>query len=216
MGNDDPESTSQRLQLVSLHLNSSARALSRWVIQTVDLNCLRYLHTVVSPQTMAFVQQLIDVAVCVDSYHIHFESFFSLDKNLNLEKMRRLRTLEISVILEWEEEEIQETGDQGNPFNDAMRSLNTAPQTVEHLILNLEISNPHDLTHFMDQESVSLHHLGENRPTLRDVVVLIISENFTSHWLRQRGIPYVEAVFHGLHRRGILTVVAIPPPSRQD
>jgi hypothetical protein len=133
-------------------------------------------------------------------------------ENPNLEKMQGLRTLEISVELDWDEIEEVEGQGRHNPLNDAMRTLDTAPHTVEHLVLNLNIWNPDELYHFT--ESVSFAHLGEDRPALRDVVVRIVSRNGYS--VLQRGIRYLEAVFYGLHERGMLTVVAVRPPSRED
>jgi hypothetical protein len=126
--------------------------------------------------------------------------------------MQGLRTLEISVELDWDEIEKVEGQGRHNPLNDAMHTLDTAPHTVEHLVLNLNIWNPDELYHFT--ESVSFAHLGEDRPALRDVVVRIVSRNGYS--VLQRGIGYLEAVFYGLHERGMLTVVVVRPPSRED
>jgi hypothetical protein len=76
---DDPSSPSaelQQLRLTSLHLDSYAPALFDWAIRTVDVKFLRYLHTMVEEDTMDAVQQLLDVAVYVESYHLSFWSFF--------------------------------------------------------------------------------------------------------------------------------------------
>ncbi|KAJ7805009.1 hypothetical protein B0H14DRAFT_3883170 [Mycena olivaceomarginata] len=211
---DDPSSPSaelQQLRLTSLHIDSIAPALFDWAIRTVDVKFLRHLHTMVKKDTMDAVQQLLDVAVYVETYHLSFWSIFSHDENPNLEKMQSLRTLEISVELDWGEIEEVEGQDRHNPLNDAMRSLDTAPHTVEHLVLNLEIWNPDDLYHFM--ESGSLEHLGEDRAALRDVVVRIVSRYDHSAAL-QRGIRYLEGVLYHLHKRGMLTVVTVRPPTK--
>ncbi|KAJ6567709.1 hypothetical protein DFH09DRAFT_1155967 [Mycena vulgaris] len=211
---DVPKSAStelHQLHLASLHLDSYALALFHWAIRVVDLNCLRYLHTMVEEDTMNVVQQLLDGAVYVEICHLSFESVFSHDENPILEKMQGLRTLEISVRLDWDEiEEVEEEdGDPGrhNPLIDAMRTLDTAPHTVEHLVLNLKIWNPDQLFHFM--ESASFEHL-EDRSPLRDVVVRIVSR-YTYSPALQRGIRYLEEVFHQLHKRGMLKVIAVRP-----
>jgi hypothetical protein len=128
------------------------------------------------------------------------------DENPDLEKMRGLRTLEISVTLDWEEIEEFEGQGQHNPLNDAMRTLDTAPQNVEHLVLNLNIWNPGQLSYFMG----SMSRLGEDRPALRDVVVRIRSR-YSNYSALQRGIRYLEVVFHRLNERGMLTVIAVRP-----
>ncbi|KAJ7637236.1 hypothetical protein DFH06DRAFT_1138871 [Mycena polygramma] len=208
-GHHDLESPSHQLRLVSLQLKSFAPVLFDWALKAVDLNCLRYLYTSVQEDTMAVVQQLIDSAVCVETYHLSFKSVFSFDESPNLEKMQRLRTLEISVILDWEE--IQEVEGEGrhNPLNDAMRSLDTATHNVEHLILNLEMWNPDYLTYFTESyfpRFMSLCRLKDERPALLDVVMRIVSRN--NHSVLQRGIKHLKAVFRGLNERGLLTVVA--------
>ncbi|KAJ7829271.1 hypothetical protein B0H14DRAFT_2810298 [Mycena olivaceomarginata] len=195
---DDLENASpelNELRLASLHLDSYAPTLFHWAIGVVDPECLRHLHTTVEEDTMDVVQQLLDSAVHVETYHLSFR-----------DKMRGLRTLEISVTLDWEE--IQEVGGQGqhNPLNDAMRTLDTAPQNVEHLVLNLNIWNPSELSYFMR----SMSRLGEDRPALRDVVVRIRSR-YSDYSALQRGIRYLEAVFHRLNERGMLTVIAVHP-----
>ncbi|KAJ7120308.1 hypothetical protein C8R44DRAFT_174254 [Mycena epipterygia] len=210
---DDPESASaelHQLRLASLHLDSYAPTLFHWAIRAVDLKFLRHLHTMVKENTMDVVQQLLDGAVYVETYHLSFGSVFSHDEYPNLEKMQGLRTLEISVRLDWGEIEEVEGQGRHNPLNDAMRTLDTAPHTVEHLVLNLNIWNPDDLSYFM---SASFEHLGD-RPALRDVVVRIVS-GFDYSAL-QRGIRYLEAVFYQLHKRGMLTAVAVRPPSQED
>ncbi|KAJ7454293.1 hypothetical protein B0H11DRAFT_2200653 [Mycena galericulata] len=210
----DLDSTSpevHQLRLTSLHLDSYAPMLFHWAIRAVDLKCLRNLHTMVDENTMDVVQQLLDNALYVENYHLTFESTFSHDENPDLEKMQGLRTLEISVELDWHEIEEVQGQEQHNPLNDAMRALHTAPHTIEHLILNLNIWNPNELYHFM--ESVSFKHLGE-RPALRDVVVRIVSRN--DYWVLQHGIRYLEVVFYQLHERGMLTAVAVRPPSLED
>ncbi|KAF7364756.1 hypothetical protein MVEN_00345500 [Mycena venus] len=209
---DDPKSAFtelHQLRLASLHLDSFAPTLFHWAIRTVDLNCLRHLHTTVEEDTMNDVQQLLDGAAYVETYHISFGSVFSHHENPNLEKMLGLRTLEISVTLDWEE--IEEVGGQGqhNPLNDAMRTLDTAPHTITHLVLNLNIWNPDELSCF---GSTPFKHLGEDRPALQDVVVRIVSR-YDNHLALQRGIRYLEAVFYQLHKGGMLTVVAVRPPS---
>jgi hypothetical protein len=130
----------------------------------------------------------------------------------NLEKMESLRTLEISVTLNWVEIEAVVGQGQHNLLNDAMRTLDTVPHTVEHLVLNLNIRDPDELSHFTG--SVSFEHLGENCPALRDVVVRIVS-GYDYYSALQRGIQYLEAVFYKLHERGILSVVAVCPPTRE-
>ncbi|KAJ7629303.1 hypothetical protein B0H17DRAFT_1150655 [Mycena rosella] len=206
----DPNSASaefHQLRLASLHLNSTSPTLFHWAIRAVDPKCLRHLHTMVEENTITVIQQLLDVAVYVETYHLSFWSIFSHPENPNLEKMQGLRTLEISVSLDWEE--IEEVGGQGrhNPLNDAMRTLDTASHNIEHLIFNLKIWNPDDLSYFM--ESVS--HLEEDRPALRDVVVRIIS-GYDDYSALQRGIRYLETVFYRLHERGMLTAIAVRQP----
>ncbi|KAJ6559996.1 hypothetical protein B0H19DRAFT_1260661 [Mycena capillaripes] len=201
---DDPNSASAELRLTSLHLDTYAPALFHWAIRAVDLNCLRYLHTMVEENTIDVVQELLDGAVYVETYHLSFGSIYSHDESPVLEKMQGLRTLEISVSLGWDEIEV-EGQDRHNPLNDAMRALDTAPHTVEHFVLNLNIWNPDQLFHFM--ESASFEHL-EHRSTLRDVFVRIVSHYDYSPAL-QRGIRYLEEVFCQLYKRGMLTVVAV-------
>ncbi|KAJ7835252.1 hypothetical protein B0H14DRAFT_3707109 [Mycena olivaceomarginata] len=130
------------------------------------------------------------------------------DKNTILEKMQGLRTLKITVSLDWDE--IEELEGQGwrNPLNDAMRTLDTAPHTIEHLVLNFNIWNPDQLFHFM--QSTALENLGEDRSALRNVVVRIVSRYDYTPAL-QRGIRYLEGVFYQLHNRGMLTVVTVRP-----
>jgi hypothetical protein len=129
--------------------------------------------------------------------------------------MQGLRTLEVSVELDWDEiEEVEEEDSEGrhNPLNDAMRSLNTAPH-VEHLILNLNIWNPDQLFHFMgsyEVRSTSFEDFGEDRRALRDVVVRIRSR-YDGYAALQRGIRYIEGAFHWLHERGMLTVIVVRP-----
>ncbi|KAJ7023659.1 hypothetical protein C8F04DRAFT_1193296 [Mycena alexandri] len=95
---------------------------------------------------------------------------FSHPQSPNLANMQSLRTLELSVRLNWPEIEEVEGH---NPLNDAMRSLATALRTVEHLILNLKIWDTDDLEHFVDSPVLNrpLKLLGEGLPALRDFVV---------------------------------------------
>ncbi|KAJ7884584.1 hypothetical protein B0H14DRAFT_2564298 [Mycena olivaceomarginata] len=65
----------------------------------------------VAENTINAVQQLLDGAVYIETYQLSFKSIFSHDECPNLEKMQGLRTLEISVRLDWDD--IQEVGDQG-------------------------------------------------------------------------------------------------------
>jgi hypothetical protein len=133
----------------------------------------------------------------------------------NLGNMQGLRTLEVSVELDWDEiEEVEEEDSEGrhNPLNDAMRSLNTAPH-VEHLILNLNIWNPDQLFHFMgsyEVRSTSFEDFGEDRQALRDLVVRIRSR-YDGYAALQRGIRYIEGALHWLHERGMLTVIVVRP-----
>lgn len=133
----------------------------------------------------------------------------------NLENMQGLRTLEVSVELDWDEiEEVEEEDSEGrhNPLNDAMRSLNTAPH-IEHLILNLNIWNPDQLFHFMgsyEVRSTWFEDFGEDRQALRDVVVRIRSR-YDGYAALQRGIRYIEGALHWLHERGMLTVIVVRP-----
>ncbi|KAJ7431678.1 hypothetical protein B0H11DRAFT_2261549 [Mycena galericulata] len=230
---EDPNCASpefHQLRLTSLHLISFAPMIFHWVIRAVDFRCLRHLHTEVRRDTIDVVQQLLDSAVCVETYHLSLPSkilcvslhiFFrqidigvchtAHDENLDLEKMHGLRTLEISVSLDWGEiEEINGQG-QHNPLNDAMRTLDTAPHTVEHIILNLNIWDPDELDYFTEY---GLFEHFANRPALRDVVVRIVSGNGSADL--QRGIRYLEAVFYRLRERGMLTVVAVRPPRLED
>ncbi|KAJ7237965.1 hypothetical protein C8J57DRAFT_1528953 [Mycena rebaudengoi] len=213
---DDPDSASAELHqlcLTSLHLSSYAPTLFHWATRAVDLKCLRHLHTLVKENKMNIVQQLLDGAVYVETYHLYFWSIFSHHENPNLEKMQRLRTLEISVSLDWDELVEIEAQGRHNQLDDAMRTLDTAPHNVEHLVLNLNIWDPDDLSYFT--EPVSFGRLGEDRPALRDVVVRIVS-GYDDYSALQRGIRYLEAVFYELHERGMLTVIAVRPPSRKD
>ncbi|KAF7371631.1 hypothetical protein MVEN_00018600 [Mycena venus] len=141
----------------------------------------------VKENTINVVQQLLDGAVYVETYHLLFGSIFSHPDNLDLQKMQGLRMLEISVRLNWDEVEEVDGHAQHNPLNDAMRTLETAPHSVKHLILNLNICNPDDLSHFMG--FASLDHLGD-RPALQDVVVWTVSGyNYSA---LQHGIRYLE------------------------
>ncbi|KAJ6452071.1 hypothetical protein C8R45DRAFT_945869 [Mycena sanguinolenta] len=110
--------------------------------------------------------------------------------------MKGLRTLEISV--ELEREELREFGIDGNPLEDAMRTLDTAPHSIEHLILNLNIWNLAHLSYFTD--SILFEDLEKDRPGLQDVVVRIRSRNDDDLAL-QRGIQYLEAVFLAVPRK---------------
>ncbi|KAJ7736416.1 hypothetical protein B0H16DRAFT_1730756 [Mycena metata] len=213
---DDSNNASAELcKLRSLHLDSYAPMLLHWAIRTVDPTCLRHLQTTVDEDTINVVQQLLDDAVCVETYHLCFRSNFSHAESPNLENMQGLRTLEVSVELDWDEiEEAEEEDGEGrhNPLNDAMRSLNTAPH-VEHLILNLNIWNPDQLFHFMgsyEVRSTSFEDFGEDRQALRDVVVRIRSR-YNGYEALQRGIRHVEGAFHWLHERGMLTVIVVRP-----
>ncbi|KAJ7042865.1 hypothetical protein C8F04DRAFT_1251684 [Mycena alexandri] len=209
---DDQKTASvelHQLRLASLRLDSYSPALLHWAIRAVDPKCLRHLHTIVGPDTLHDVQELLDSAVCVETYNLSFQSVFSHDESPNLEKMQVLRTLEISVTLDW-----RKIGGQGqhNPLNDVMRTLDTAPHTVEHLILNLNSHNPDELFDFM--ESPSLEHLGEGLPALRDVVVRLVSRKQVNYWEGSRlhnGVQYLKAVFYRLQYKGMLTVIAVDP-----
>ncbi|KAJ7237164.1 hypothetical protein C8J57DRAFT_1247410 [Mycena rebaudengoi] len=208
----DPNSASaelHQLRLASLHLNSYAPTLFHWAICAVDPKCLRHLHTLVRDSMRNVLQQLLEGAAYVETCHLSFGSSFFHHEILNLEKMQGLRTLEISVSLDWDE--IVEVDGQVR-LDDAMCTLNTAPHNVEHLVLNLNIWNPGEPPHFMG--SVSFEQLGE-RTALRDVVVRIVSRHDYSAAL-QRGIQYLEAVFYRFHERGMLTVIAVRPPSWKD
>jgi hypothetical protein len=68
------------------------------------------------------------------------------NENPNLEKMQDIRMLEISVKLDWGEIEEVEGQGEHNPLDDAMRTLDTAPHPVEHLVLNVNIWNPDELS----------------------------------------------------------------------
>ncbi|KAJ7700867.1 hypothetical protein B0H17DRAFT_1176719 [Mycena rosella] len=214
---DDPKSASvaelHYLSLASLHLDSFAPALFHWAIRAVDPKCLRHLHTSVRENTMNVVQQLLDGAVYVETYHLSFSSVFSYHENPNLEKMQGLRTLEISVRLDWGE--IEEVDGQGrhNPINDAMRTLATAPNNIEHFILNLNIWNPNELSYLM--ESVLFWPFEDDRRAMWDVVVRIVS-GCNDHSALQRGIRYLQNMFYRLHKRGMLTVITVCPSSRED
>ncbi|KAF7357733.1 hypothetical protein MVEN_00819200 [Mycena venus] len=218
---DGPKSAStelHQLRLASLHLDSFSPMLFRWANRTVDLKCLRYLHTMVREDTMDDVQQLLDGAVYVETCHLSFGSVYSQPENPNLEKMQGLRTLEISVRLDWGEIEEFEGQGRHNPVNDAMRTLDTAPHTVEHLVLNLNIWNPDELSYFIGSTSfgsTSFDNLGEDHPALQDVIVRIVS-GYDYLAALQRGIRYLETVFYQFHKRGMLTAVAVRPPSWED
>ncbi|KAJ7488533.1 hypothetical protein B0H11DRAFT_1913018 [Mycena galericulata] len=111
---------------------------------------------------MDAVQQILDSACYVEKCHLTFESPFSHDENPNLEKMEGLRTLEISVLLDWREIEELAGQEQLNPLNDAMRTMDTAPPTVEHIILNVNIYNTDELSYFT--QSVSFGTSGTAPP----------------------------------------------------
>jgi hypothetical protein len=85
-------------------------------------------------------------------------------------------------------------------------------ESHDRLALRLNIWMPEELSHFMG--SASFEHHGEDHPALRDVVVRIVS-NYDYSAL-QRGIRYLDAVFYRLHERGMLTTIAVRPPSRED
>jgi hypothetical protein len=221
----------RQLRLASLRLDSYTPMLFQWAIRAVDPKCLRHLYTMVKDKTMDDVQELLHSALEVETYHLSFWSsfcacfhiFYRCFRQINLgtcyiahqeipdlSKMQGLRTLEISVKLDWDE--IVEVGGQGrhNPLNDAMRTLDTAPHSVEHLILNLKIYNPDQLSHFMEY---SFEDLGEDRSALRDVVVRIVS-CYGGYSSLQRGIRYLEEeVFYWFHERGMLTAMVVHPPS---
>ncbi|KAJ6577873.1 hypothetical protein B0H19DRAFT_570481 [Mycena capillaripes] len=213
---DDLQSASaelQNLRLASLDLDSFAPSLFDWAICAVDPKSLRHLYTTVEENTINVVQLLLDGAVNVETYHLSFWSCFSIQEHPNLEKMQGLRMMEISVRLNWAEIEEVEGQGQHNPLNDAMRTLDTAPHNVEHFVLNVNIWNPYELSYFT--ESLSFDHLEEDRPALRDVVVRIMS-SYPDHSALQRGIRYLEAVFYRFHKRGMLTAIAVRPPSQED
>jgi hypothetical protein len=73
---DAPNSASAELRLTSLHLDSYAPALFHWAIRAVDLNWLRHLHTMVEENTIDVVQELLDGAIYVETYHLSFGSIF--------------------------------------------------------------------------------------------------------------------------------------------
>ncbi|KAJ7044385.1 hypothetical protein C8F04DRAFT_1174816 [Mycena alexandri] len=131
----------------------------------------------------------------------------------NLRSMPSLRTLELSVELEWAE--IHEAQGRYNPLNDVTRTLTTAPQTVEHLILNLQIRHSDDWERFLDYplRDHPLEGLGERRPALRDVVVRIVFRHEPP--ALQQGIQYLKQLFHRLENRGMLTAVIIHPAAGQ-
>ncbi|KAJ7263820.1 hypothetical protein C8J57DRAFT_1718841 [Mycena rebaudengoi] len=206
---DNHDAEFHQLRLASLHLDcSTASTLFHWASGAVDPKCLRHLQTTVDEDTMDIVQQLLDSAIYVETYHLSFDSAFSHNQRPNIEKIQGLRTLEISVMLDWEE--IVEARGQGrhNPLKDAMRTLGTASPSVEHLILNLNIWNPDEMSHFM--RFAALRRLAGDRPALRDVVVRIVSR-YTDHSALQRGVRYLETVFSGLHKRRMLTVIVVRP-----
>ncbi|KAJ6472438.1 hypothetical protein C8R45DRAFT_411433 [Mycena sanguinolenta] len=200
-----------KLRLASLQLDSYAPTLFHWAVRAVDLKCLRRLHTTVEVDEMDVVQQLLDGAVDVETYHLFVRSVTSHQEVLDLGKMQGLRTLEISVELDWEE--LEELEMEGNPLDDAMRTLDTAPHSVEHLVLNLNIWNPAQLSYFTD--SVPFNDLEKDRPALQDIVVRIVSR-YSDKSALQRGIRYLKAVFSRFHEKGMLTVVAVRPPSQGE
>ncbi|KAJ7733964.1 hypothetical protein B0H16DRAFT_158069 [Mycena metata] len=199
--------------LTVLHIDSHTSALYHWAMRAVDPKCLRDLHTEVQKGTRKFIQRLLDSAVYVETYHLSFWGFVSQPESPNLARMESLGTLELSVELDWDE--IEEVGgqDQHNPLNDAMRSLATAPHTVEHLILNLKIRDSYHLKQFVDSPVLDrpLERLEEGLPELRDVVVRIVSGQ--DHSILQRAIQYLKDVFHGLETKGMLTAVIVRPVS---
>ncbi|KAJ7723050.1 hypothetical protein B0H16DRAFT_1788151 [Mycena metata] len=196
-----------QLRLTSLDLGTPDPVLFQWAIRAVDFRCL---HVTFDDDAMDAIQRLLDVAINVETYHLSFYDCWPHAGSPNLEKMQRLRTLEISVELNWTE--ILQLAGQGedNPLNDAMRALATAPPTVEHLVLNLDIYNPDELPNFMG--SAVLNDLDEGLPALQDVALRIVS-SYDDDAALQRGIRYVEAVFSRLHQRGMLTAIVVPRPN---
>ncbi|KAJ7476841.1 hypothetical protein B0H11DRAFT_1302034 [Mycena galericulata] len=65
-----------QLHLASLHLDSLAPALFDWANRVVDLECIRHLHTTVGIDTMEVLQQLLNSAVYVETYHLSLRSTF--------------------------------------------------------------------------------------------------------------------------------------------
>ncbi|KAF8209091.1 hypothetical protein K438DRAFT_257660 [Mycena galopus ATCC 62051] len=202
-----------KLRLASLHLDRFVHPLYDWAMHAVDLEFVGHLYTTVEESTMDVVQELLDGAVNVETYHLFFDSCFSIPERPNLRKMQGLRMLEISVRLDRDEIEEADGQDRHHPLNDAMRSLDTAPHSVRHFVLNLNIWNPDQLSYFT--ESTSFDRLGKDWPALQEAVVRIVS-GYEYDPALERGIRFLEAVFYPLHERGILKVVVARPPSRDD
>ncbi|KAJ7044397.1 hypothetical protein C8F04DRAFT_1174830 [Mycena alexandri] len=201
------------LHLTSLHIDSHASAPYHWAMRAVDPKHLRDLQTDAQKSTLKFVQRLLDGAVHVETYHISLRDSFFNRQTTNLRSMPSLRTFELSVELEWAE--IHKAQGRYNPLNDVTRTLTTAPQTVEHLILNLQIRHSDDWGRFLDYplRDHPLEGLGERRPALRDVVVRIVLRHEPP--ALQQGIQYLKQLFHRLENRGMLTAVIIHPAAGQ-
>jgi hypothetical protein len=63
-----------KMRLASLRLHNYVPALFHWAIRAVDPQCLRHLHIMVKRDTIDVIQQLLDGAVYVESYHVWFGS----------------------------------------------------------------------------------------------------------------------------------------------
>ncbi|KAJ7779946.1 hypothetical protein B0H16DRAFT_1878544 [Mycena metata] len=183
---------SRQLRLASLHLNGSHPALFHWAMRVVDPKCLRYLHIMDEIDNSIFYPCFPLSSRCLKC-QINSAWYIAQYDNSNLEKMQALRALEISVILVDDVNRFAQT--QRNPLIDAMRTLGTAPDGVEHLVLNMNIWDPDKLPQLMQPASRELERLGENLPALRDVVVRIIS-SYEDYEALQRGSRYLETVFY--------------------
>ncbi|KAJ7741704.1 hypothetical protein B0H16DRAFT_1861840 [Mycena metata] len=136
----DPDNASvnlHHLRLASLHLDAGfAPVLLNWAIRTVDPKYLRYLHTTVGSDNTEEVQQILNSAVYVETYHLSIDCALSHDESPNLEEMQRLRTLRISVKLDWDDflAAEREWWDRDlNPFDNALDTvvnLGQVPQEI--------------------------------------------------------------------------------------
>ncbi|KAK7055322.1 hypothetical protein R3P38DRAFT_1351979 [Favolaschia claudopus] len=215
----DVEVPTECLQLTSLHIESESSLLFVWLNGTVHTKSLRNLR--IKPPivnylpTTDLISQMLEEAVAVEVYHLVHPSIFRYEglETHSLARMKHLRTLEFSVELDYEELTDSGHDERDNALLDVLCILDTAPSSVEHLILNLKIYNPQEL--HMTLDSGLLERFGKDLPALQDVVVRMVSR-FPEQSLRDAGVRHLRELFSSLNRREILTVVDAWPPERED
>ncbi|KAJ7766174.1 hypothetical protein B0H16DRAFT_387554 [Mycena metata] len=205
-----------RLHLTSLHLDTGyTPVLLDWVIRAVDPKCIRHLRTTVDANVARYVQRLLDGAIHIESYDVAIAGGLYLEETPNLEQIQSLRTLEVSVELEWYALEAAMRGDPlDNPLDNAMYTIGTASPSLEHLVLNLGVQGVIKITTILScfMGSAALENLGEGFPALRDVVVRLTSEAGAL----ELATGFIESVFRGLHKRGILKVIIVPTEEEEE